>query len=282
MAILIRPMLAKVYRPDLYTPGMFVQPKLNGVRMMAHGQHLVSRGNGLEAGEAWSESTLTHIRNELQQLRSDIIWDGELYAHGLSLQQINSRVAVKRVSPHEHESQIQYCIFDYVSREPSFQRIAFLSRLSREISTTHIQFVPTFLTRTSLEASQHYEKFKSMGFEGMMYRSSHMPYAIPGEHKRQDNRVSWLLKRKDWLDLDATIVGIDEGEGKLSGMMGSFRLLYGAKEFHAGSGPTDAERQDYWRLGPRLMGCLCKVKYEMLSDEGVPLKPIIIQVELPQ
>lgn len=282
---LIRPMLAKVYKPSLYLSGMFVQPKLNGIRMMAQGDDLVSRGNGLEVGECWSKKCLQIIRFTLDQLPKGIIWDGELYKHGLSLQQINSRVAVKRVTPHEEEHLIEYHIFDYVSREPAFQRLAYLSRLGKILNDTEyfsVKFVSTYVTQSELESNRHYEKFKLAGYEGMMYRTGHMPYAIPGEHSRQDNRVGWLLKKKDWLDLDATIIGIEEGEGKCAGMMGSFLLDYNGKQFHAGSGPTDIERQSYWNWGRLMVGCVCKVKYEMLSDDYVPLKPIIIQVEIPR
>lgn len=275
-------MLAKVYKDSLYQKGMFVQPKLNGVRMMARGEYLVSRGSGNEQGEVWQPNRLTYIRMALEYLREDIIWDGELYCHGMSLQEINKRASVTSAKIHIDEGALEYHIFDYVSREPAYQRIAYLSRVARTLQGRFVKIVPSFYTSSALDASRHYERFKSQGYEGMMYRTGHMPYAIPGEHSRKDNRVGWLLKRKDWLDLDATIIGLDEGEGKCAETLGSFRLQYGDKTFSAGSGPTDAERAEYWKLGPRLLGCLCKVKYEMLSDEGVPLKPIVIQVELPK
>lgn len=273
-------MLAKVYDHSQYRPGMLLQPKLNGIRCLYQNGHMFSR-----EGEVWSTNCLTHIRHELDLLGvGDNILDGELYVHGMSLQQINSRVAVKRVEPHKDEAVIQYHIFDYVSRENMVERCVKLCSLFREsLPLTSVKLVPTFVSRSKLDADRHHERFKSSGYEGTMYRHPARQYAIVGEHRRKDNRVDWLLKRKDWLDLDAVVVRVLPGnpDGRFCDTMGSFELDYNGTRFEAGSGPTDMERAEYWRLRDRLAGCRVKIKYEMFSDGGVPLKPVIIQVDLP-
>ncbi len=276
----IKPMLAKPYEQKLFVPGSFVQPKLNGVRCLYQNGRMVSRD-----GHLWAPSTLCHIRQTLEavELHNNIL-DGELYVHGMSLQNINSRCAVMRVEPHADEAVIEFHVFDYISREPMVQRVVKLASLFKDtaaLSSGPVKLVPTFLCRSLHSLDRFHDRFKREGFEGTMVRHPQKPYAIPGEHPRKDNRVSWLLKRKDWLDLDALIVRVVEGEDGFAGTMGSFELDYNGKRFFAGSGPTHDERAEYWANRHRFTGMRCKVQFEMLSDSGTPLKPVIIQVELP-
>ena len=65
-----------------------------------------------------------------------------------------------------------------------------------------------------------------------------------------------------------------EGKGKFAGMVGSLELaLPDGKTFNAGSGLTDIQRTEMMDWPP--IGQQARIKYEMLSDEGIPLKPTI-------
>lgn len=272
-------MLAKTYGDGLscqYKPGMLVQPKLNGIRALYHNGTFVSRD-----GEVWSANCLTHLRDALTPFR-DVILDGELYVHGQHLQAINSRIAVVRTTPHPEESTIQFHVFDYISRESAFVRAAVLSRALRTHPNEHICPVATFFTQSMQEADIYYARFKASGYEGMMYREATAPYALMDNCKRKDLRTSWLLKRKDWLDLDAIILGQGEGTGKHAGTMSYFTLEWNGKVFEVSSGPTDAERHLYYKLGPALVGQRCKIEYRELTSEGTPFHCRIVQVELPK
>jgi len=276
-----RPMLAKTYgsAPSCqYVPGMIVQPKLNGIRMMYCNGVCWSRDL-----EVWRPRHLQHIREALSVLR-DVILDGELYIHGMPLQQINSRVAVNRTAPHKEEHLVEYHVFDYVSREPTLQRITALSRFL----TLHtppsgpIKLVTSFVTRSSAEADQLYSTMLANKYEGMMYRHPTESYAIVGEHKRKDNRVAWLLKRKEWLDLDAVIVGLSDGDGKHSDTLSTLRVKWRDKVFEISSGLTDIERQELWSYGRRLVGCVVKIEYRELTGNGTPFHGRIVCVEIPK
>lgn len=272
-------MLAKTFGDGpscQYIPGMLVQPKLNGIRALYWNGEFVSRD-----GEVWSQNCLQHLRHALTPFQN-VVLDGELYVHGQHLQSINSRIAVVRLSPHEEESMVEYHIFDYISTEPCLARMA---RLTTALSGTAscIQRVQTFVSASNLEANSHYKAFKLSGYEGMMYRDSSAPYAIPNlTCKRKDNRTHWLLKRKDWLDLDCLIVGMGEGAGKHADTMSYFVLRWGDVEFEVSSGPTDAERRLYYQLGPALKGQRCKIEYREITPDGKPFHCRIVQVELPR
>lgn len=277
MPILVRPMLAKTFGAGpscQYMPGHIVQPKLNGIRALYQGGTFVSRD-----GEVWASNRLLHLKHDLKDVQEDIPIDGELYIHDTPLQTINSYASVKSARVNKHEPTLQYHIFDIISRDPCVERLIMLKDLIKE--TPNIRIVPSYITRSNSEAELYYRHFKSSGFEGMMYRDPWRPYAIPGECPRQDLRVAWLLKRKEWLDLDGVIVGMTASKGKHFDTMSSFWVEWEGKRFEVSSGPTDAERQLYWSYGQRLAGQRIKIEYRELTKDGIPFHERIVFVELP-
>jgi len=272
-----RPMLAKTYgsAPScLYVPGMIVQPKLNGIRMMYCNGVCWSRDQIV-----WFDHRLAHIKAALSSVR-DVILDGELYVHGMPLQQINSRASVNSPKIHKDEGSLEYHVFDYVSREPTLQRINSLVKFL-PVSQS-VKFVLSTMTFSLEQADILYKTMLADKHEGMMYRHPQSPYAIVGEHKRKDNRVAWLLKRKEWLDLDAVIVGLSDGEGKHSDTLSTLRVKWRDKVFEISSGLTDLERSELWQYGRRLVGCAVKIEYRELTGNGIPFHGRIVCVEIPK
>lgn len=279
---LVRPMLAKTYEPRYWIPGgMFVQPKLNGIRAMYKNGVFMSRD-----GLAWSKDCLSHIRAALASLPSDIILDGELYVHGLSLQQINSRIAVNRTTPHDLEHTVSYNVFDQVSDMGFGIRHAELNLLWREhVPDPSALLVPTHFIHHPHHADPLFVHYKERGYEGIMYRHPLSPYSLPDICGNKENRSTYLLKRKTWQDLDADIIEVVSGNGRLSTTCGSLSLVHNGAYFSAGSGLTDLQRDELWRRKDDIYDSYafgrawkCKIQYEMLSDDGIPLKPIIILI----
>lgn len=95
----------------------------------------------------------------------------------------------------------------------------------------------------------------------------------------KSNRCWHLLKRKDWQDDEFIVVGRTEGEGKQQGMLGAFvcKTKQG-RQFHVGSGITDAERQHYYNMDIEQFPRFIKVKYLVLSSDGIPLNPTILAI----
>ena len=68
--------------------------------------------------------------------------------------------------------------------------------------------------------------------------------------------------------------------GEPKGILGAFELRAdNGAQFTAGSGLTQAQKAEYWRAGDRMLGTRVRINFEMLSDGGVPLKPIVDCVE---
>lgn len=225
--------------------------------------------------EIWHDSCLSHIRQALASLPSNLVLDGELYAHGKSLQQINSRIAVNRVSPHSQESEIEYHIFDLL--DLSQPTLDFSYRHQLLVGIIQPQYpcvtVETKLCITNGQAETKYAEYKAAGYEGMMYRVADAPYGLAENCGNQENRWKDLLKRKDFLDAEYPIVGVAEGIGQFEGSLGSLILgLPNQRRVYVGTGFSISERQELWDHPP--IGSYCRIRYEMMSDEEIPLKPV--------
>jgi len=107
-----------------------------------------------------------------------------------------------------------------------------------------------------------------------MYRNSNSPYGFEEECGNKENRWKRLLKRKEWQDDEFEIIGITSTTGA-KGYDG-FQLTCKTKQgstFSVGSGLSTAELAHFLEVDPS--GRLARIRYECLSDGGIPLKPTI-------
>lgn len=269
----MKPMLAKKYNEQKHKLDypLFVQPKLNGVRALYSQGQFQSRDEHL-----WRDECLQYQRLSLRGLPNNVILDGELYRHGWSLQKINSSVSVNRLEDNALTHEVRYCIFDCVITTdlsmPFGERFQYLKAIKDDMGLA-LHLVSTHYVRSELETEPLYRMYKEQDYEGLMYRQN-APYGIEGHCGNKENRWDILLKRKEWLDEDCEIIGIELGSGKYADCVGSLVLVFeNGQEFTAGSGLSDSERRRFLDNPP--IGRLAKIKYEMLSDSGVPLKPTI-------
>lgn len=254
----------------------WIQPKLNGVRGIYMGGRFQSRDEFL-----WHPSVVEHIVEELQLVVADhIILDGEFYVHGWSLQKINRAISVVRSKSHELTPEVEYHIFDCIdTSQPHLtfeQRVRFLESICERLVYRRIKKVKVVRSykATLAEAEASYTLYKQAGYEGLMYRKPDAPYGFEQECGNKENRWTYLLKRKDWLDDDFKIIDFTETTGE-KGHRGFYVtcITQEGKHFKVGSG-LDTSELDYYILNPPI-GQTAKVKYEMLSDDGIPLKPTL-------
>ena len=278
----MKPMLAHKFsdHQSKVTYPIYIQPKLNGVRGLYLRGQFQSRDNHL-----YHPSVVLHLTTLLTQVIPDnLILDGEFYLHGLSLQQINSAIAVNRSTPSPRTTSIQYHIFDCLdtnSPRDSFAiRSATLSALHDKL-TFHlgpqslINLVPTSLS-TRPEAESLYSHYRSLGYEGIMYRSVKDPYGLEFDCGNKQNRWTYLLKRKEWMDewFKATSIELTEGDKGFPG----FRLhclTEDNQSFFIGSGLSHEEAAQFAENFPT--NFQAHVKFEMLSDGLIPLKPTVLE-----
>ena len=154
----IKPMLLSEY--DEFTNlinkcvSVSVQPKLDGWRSMG------DRGNNVLYSRGLNDFRLPHIEKELNKLDVNLIPDGELYCHGLTLPEIQS--AIKR-----GDERIQLHVFDAVSNLPFSVRYERFVRTIRESAS--IKVVPMFRISPS-QIMEYHDRFLAEGYEGIVIR----------------------------------------------------------------------------------------------------------------
>lgn len=284
---MIKPMLAFKFDPKRITYPCFLQPKLNGVRGIyipkdtREGKQTRSHVEAYfqsRYGEIWNPSVIEHAFMPLTSINVHL--DGEFYSHGMSLQEINSRVAVVRGKPHEYVRQVKFHIFDVIVDMPFYQRAVVLDKLKKMFADNPaIDVVETVEVSSSIEADYYYSLWRGQGYEGAMYRAACATYGFAQRCGNKENRWHYIWKRKGTQDMEAMVIGlkeeIDQG-GEPKGRLGAFELRGPTGcIFTAGSGLTAQQRAYYWTEGDKMLGTNVRITFEMYSDGGKPLKPIV-------
>jgi len=210
----VSPMLAHVYekhKQKVNWETALAQPKLDGFRCMAH-----VHANGsvqLFSRENQPLSALEHLSTVLRESVPDwptslrgtdaVILDGELYCHGMSLNEISSACKKKT----EKSNKIQYHVYDMASPMAFLERSLRVNSLLVTIKHPLLVPVHTVKVRSENELFTCRKEFMEEGYEGAMLRHSHEGYEAG---KRSSN----LLKAKTWLDAEFKVVDYKMGRGK--------------------------------------------------------------------
>lgn len=193
---------------------VFVQPKLDGMRCIAKADGLWSR-NGKPI------ISTPHVWEDFQTLLAQfpgLILDGELYNHEYK-EDFNSIISSAKktvdLTPEnlaKSAEVIEYHVYDIPSHSGDFhERVVYLLRvLSAFIGRkgTTIKLVPTFPADSHEEIDRHYGDFLALGYEGQIIRAN-TPY--------ENKRTHALLKRKETITEEFTILEIREGVGNWAG-----------------------------------------------------------------
>ncbi|MCY7360537.1 MAG: hypothetical protein LH629_00495 [Ignavibacteria bacterium] len=204
------PMLAKDYA-DLKKPlefPVFSQCKLDGCRMIAKSDGLFTRTGKVIYG-------VPHIFDSLKPLFkefSDLILDGELYNHEENFEDIIS--IVRKEKPTEKEltvskDLIKFYVYDMVNRPTISLPFQIRSMFIRDVLSKYefVEIVKTDVAENQAELDQFYAQYMTEGYEGQMIRLDE-----PYENKRSKN----LLKRKEFITAEFTVLDIVNGNGKFA------------------------------------------------------------------
>ncbi len=257
-----------------------VQPKLDGIRMLANETSLLSY-KGL------SYEHLTNIRthvNILLDFLPEGSWlDGELYIHNVPFQAISSIVR-RAKTEHEEIDKLQYWLFDVCcDREGTLTRVPYEDRLLilTDAVTRYARSVPEpciFVLdcdlasdETAIEALK--DKYEKAGYEGAMIKQ-----LANGANKGPQFEASLYVRGRTWNimkwkrvhDAEALIVDIEEGKGRNKDTAKFILELSSGKQFKAQPLGTTAERRAMLADRENLIGKLATYKYQELSQDGIP------------
>jgi len=254
------PMLAQKDTDKITFPG-YLQRKLDGLRCIARKNLTHEDSMRSRYGKFWP--TLSHILESLPRLPSNWEYDGEIYHHDRSLQQINSMV--KREQPSNLE--LGYRIYDimgtglpYKTRKSLLHKFLMKNRKDRP----HIGRVKSYRVHSFGEVDTLFEQFREEGYEGAMWRD---PYGL-----YENGRRSWgLIKYKDFEEEDFEIVGVEEATGRDVGTAIFACITDDGKEFTVRPMGTRAVRREYLdNFEDKYLGELLTVRFQNWTDEGKP------------
>jgi len=233
----------------------YAQPKLNGVRCLA------TKGDSIEftsrTGKVYT--TLKHLVPELVQLMDNSRFDGEVYVHqDLTFQEICS--AVKKQSA--NTLKLQYWVYDLCIKDWDFKdRIEWLSvHLPND---GLVQVVDTFVVNNEEELFEYHAKFVKEGYEGTIIRNMEGGYVY-------QYRSTNLQKYKDFIDEEFKIIG---GKADEEGCV-VFKCKCDGGEFDVRPKGSQEIRREWVRDLDDIIGEELTVRYQNLSDDGIPIFPV--------
>lgn len=276
----VSPMLAHTYdkhakKVDWGTA--FAQPKLDGFRCLAHISNdrkvkLLSRENQPLLALADLRGTIEEIASGLTvftKLDDGLILDGELYCHGMSLNQISS--ACKKKS--DLTKKIQYHVYDAVMGEADFKtRSLFVGDFVKAAGSDLLVPVETVKVRSEADLMHSQKHFMDEGFEGAMLRYGHSPYEA-------GRRSAKLLKVKTFLDGEFKVVDFKMGRGKMQDCPVFTCETADGDSFDVTAPGTMEEKKALGVVAKTKVGKMLTVKYIYFTktENPVPFLPVAIR-----
>lgn len=243
----VLPMLAHKWdgRKRYVQEPFYVQPKLDGVRILVNNKGGISRtGKVVPGTEHWGKD-----------LKDGEYLDGECYLHGMSFEDITSAF---KTCPET----LEFHVFDYY--DMNRPHISFEERMQ------HVT-VKTEKVEKKEDVEAVHDAFVKQGYEGIMIRNAHGEYE-PG--KRSNN----LLKFKTFETEEFKIVGVHEGTGRDVGTPVWECETEGGDRFSVRPEGTMESRREAFERREEIVGKKLTVRFQNMTVAGVPRFPVGIVV----
>ncbi|MDX8383163.1 MAG: hypothetical protein R8M45_03710 [Ghiorsea sp.] len=156
-----------------------------------------------------------------------------------------------------------------VGNQPYCERFNLLSACIESDSSFKITETRTVVSLS--EAKTFYNRMLANGCEGAVLKNSNSIW----ENRRSRNQVKLKVEK----ELDLRIVGLSEGKGEITGILGAFELESedGLLVVSAGTGLSLAQREEYW--DDSLIGTIVTIKgNEVINSKGKTTKSIFLPV----
>lgn len=272
--IVYLPMLAHSYEKrgkDIEFP-CGAQRKYDGIRCLAEVKEgevvLLSRkGKRFPHMENLFEDILTVSEKTTERT----ILDGELYSDALSFQRVVGLVKKETLTPEDVEDmkKIHYRLYDCILPESPDAVFTLRYRTLVEIATglENLRIAETYQVTTKEEVKALLEQFLKEGYEGIILRNNS---GIYGVNKRSKD----LQKYKLFEDAEYEITGFEEGEGRAAGTVIWVCKTEKNQEFRVRPRGTEEERRTWYNEGEAHIGKKLTVRYQELTDDGIPRFPV--------
>ena len=204
----------------------------------------------------------------LVPLPDGVYLDGELMLRGdYTFQETIS--AIKKYNPNTAKDLV-YCVYDLYDKnrpDDNFDvRYQHLVSIVEKLNKGNIDLVFNYNADNKTEFLQEHQDFVDLGYEGTMVRLN-APYT-PG------HRSSSLLKHKDFVDAEYRIVDIVAGNGLYADCGMLVCVTDDGSTFNVSLADTLDAKRDVLKYPENYLGRWLKVKFQELTDSGIPRFPV--------
>jgi DNA ligase-1 len=255
---------------------LYIQPKLDGMRCVVTKDGMFSR-NGKPVVSA------PHIYEALKdyfKTNPKAVFDGELYNHDLKHDFDKLMSLAKKTKPTaanlaESKEKLQFWCYDiYFGNCPTasfdirFQSIKVI--WEKYVGIDCLRITPTCLIKNKEEYNTKYSEFLEHGYEGGMSRDPLSVY--------ENKRTKALLKRKEFIEEEFELVGLEEGAGNSAGLAASAYLKHpkgefvidGVTCFKAGMIGSHEYAAKLLKNKARFLGKPATIRFQNYTPDGVP------------
>lgn len=213
----------------------------------------------------------------------------------MSFEKLSGVIRTKK-RKHEDHDLVKFFIFDLIESK----RLTWLDRYSLLVNSfnqyckdgnphNHIQIVQCYNAMSEEDILKYHDKFVNEGFEGIIirrYASTEVTCCKDKEElcKKCDKgykltiyrprRTNTMLKYKKFIDEEVVIIGFDLGTGTEEGAIIYKVLDERGNEFTVRPRGTINERRELYKNKEELLGLKYTIRYQELSEKGVPRFPI--------
>lgn len=244
---------ALVYKGNENITGWYMSEKLDGIRGYWNGTQLLTRNGNIINAPKWFVHNFPPF--EL---------DGELWSSRNNFEFIQS--VVIDTNPSDFWKKITYNIFEVPNQKGNFKDRLEKAKAWFEINKNkHVKIIPQMVCTGKNHLDEFLKQVESKGGEGVIVKDPSQKY--------HTGRTPYVLKVKNFNDMEGIVIGINPGKGKYKNMMGSLRVkLDNGIIFNLGSGFSDAERAD----PPKINSCVT-FKYYGFTKNGIPKFPSFLR-----
>jgi len=268
----IMPMLAKEYFKEKKKltkhDKIAVQPKLDGIRCITHYVFSTLKASAVSRQNK-PIINIDPILTEIEDIISeDSIFDGELYVHGKTFQEVSKLVK----NPWGERNEVpQYWIYDIIVPNTTFQeRSAYLKALFADYEGENIVIVPTkIIDNTEDSIKEAFLEYIELGYEGMMIRVLDSEYKIKG-------RSSDLLKYKEFETVTLPIADITPNDAKPT--HGTVWTVFNGNLQKTGAKLSHVDREDLLTNKEEYIGRMGEFRYFEETDAGLMRFPVFLGI----
>uniref|UniRef100_A0A6C0LLD4 ATP-dependent DNA ligase family profile domain-containing protein n=1 Tax=viral metagenome TaxID=1070528 RepID=A0A6C0LLD4_9ZZZZ len=269
--------------------GVIVQPKLDGIRTVAH--MLSDQTIEFYSRKGLAFTGLENIIAEVCQMiigqneykDTEIYLDGEIFINDVPLQEISGAI---RGENNKLKEKLEFHVFDcfIIDKElTQKERLDLIKKMYKK-KFKYVKLVPTIIVHNQKNVDDIYKKFIDEGFEGAITRRLDGLYRFGIGSQRSSD----VLKIKPYNTDEFEIVNYKEGRGKDKGAVTFVLKTDKGIEFSAVPNATLESRKalfkkfedDETEFNKNYRGKMATIQYADLSKDNVPTQPKYVSIRI--